>query len=157
MIDARSDLLMGLSRGARFPPWWGARRKMLQNSPREPLFSVSEKAPQNSCQISRQISLPKIKKFTDELLQERKENLSLNGAFRVLTGPSSDLNGPFPQLPSWAVFPHENALENSLLRKEEAFLLTVGVFCLQLPQGPCRTKNTTRSKFTTCSTFSTAG
>ena len=38
----------------------------------EPLFCVSEKIPQNSRKISRRMSLPKIEKFTDELLQERR-------------------------------------------------------------------------------------
>ena len=42
----------------------------------EPLFCGSEKSPENSLQISHkffQISLRKIKKITDELLQERRE------------------------------------------------------------------------------------
>ena len=34
-----------------------------------------------------------------------------------VNGPFSDLNGPFPRMPSWAVFPLENSLENSPLRK----------------------------------------
>ena len=38
-------------------------------------------------------------------------------AFPLLNGPFSDLNGPFPRVPQWAVFPLENPLENGPLRK----------------------------------------
>ena len=45
----------------------------------EPLFCGSKKIPQNSHQISRRISLPKIKKINDELLQNCRENFSSSG------------------------------------------------------------------------------
>ena len=51
-------------------------RKMLRNSPRylSPYFVGQKKSRQIPCHISCQISLPKIKKkYTDELLQERRE------------------------------------------------------------------------------------
>ena len=43
----------------------------------------------------------------------RKQPIDLNGPLSLLNGPFSDLNGPFPRMPSWAVFPLENPLDNS--------------------------------------------
>ena len=56
-------------------------RKMLRSLPEffEPLFCGSEKFPQNSHQISQRLfPSPKSKKITNELLQERRENISFD-------------------------------------------------------------------------------
>ena len=44
---------------------------------------------------------------------DREQPISLNGAFLLLDGPFSDINGPFPRMPAWAIVPHEDLLENS--------------------------------------------
>ena len=42
--------------------------------------------------------------------------ISGNGALLLLSAAFSDLNGPFPRMPKWAVFRLENPLENSPFR-----------------------------------------
>ena len=49
--------------------------------------------------------------------------LTLMGCSRTGTkrGPFSDLNGPFPRMPSWAILPLENPMANSRFSSEGAF------------------------------------